>query len=290
MNLAIQPRAPFDFAHTRAFVQSFPPCARDLVVEGDAVIGALSIGGAGVGWRLAPAGDQPALTLSLEGAPDGAAAREAARLVGLFVSADDDLADFYARAAGDAAPYRALVARLHGLHHVRFPTLAEITCYAVLMQRTPIHLAAAQKSALASAFGRDARIGAHRLRAFPEFADLVELREAELARVVRHPEKARRLVAAIEAVAGLGEDFLRRAPYDDAFAALTRVRGIGEFSARAILLRGLGRMDQLDPHGPAFARAARAVYGPRWSAAATVERYRHTIGYWSYYLRVGADT
>jgi DNA-3-methyladenine glycosylase II len=285
MSLAIQTRAPFDFAHTRAFVQSFPPCAHDLVVEDDAVIGALSIGGAGIGWRLAP-GPRGALAIELEG--PAAAAPAAARALADFVGADDDLADFYARAAGDAAPYRALVARLHGLHHVRFLSLAEITCYAVLMQRTPIHLAAAQKSALAAAFGRDARFGAHRLRAFPEFADLVALREAELAKIVRHPEKARRLVAAIEAVAGLGEDFLRRGPYDDAFAALTRVRGIGEFSARAILLRGLGRMDQLDPRGPAFARAARAVYGARWSATDTIDRYRHTIGYWSYYLRVGA--
>jgi DNA-3-methyladenine glycosylase II len=285
MNLAIPVRAPFDFAHTRAFVQSFPPCARDLVIEDDAVIGALAIGDAAVGWRLSP-GEDGALAIEIEG-PASAAPR-AARAHADFVGADDDLADFYARAAGDAAPYRALVARLHGMHHVRFLSLAEITCYAVLMQRTPIHLAAAQKSALAAAFGRDARFGAHRLRAFPGFGDLVALRESDLARIVRHPEKARRLVAAIEAVAAMGEDFLRRAPYDDAFAALVRVRGIGEFSARAILLRGLGRMDQLDPRGPAFARAARAVYGADWSAEDTLDRYRHTIGYWSYYLRVGA--
>jgi DNA-3-methyladenine glycosylase II len=284
MNLAV--RAPFEFAHTRAFVQAFPPCARDFVVDDGAIVGALSIDGAGVGWRLASEG--AGLALELEGAATPAIAREAARLVSLFVSADDDLADFYARAGGDAAPYRALVARLHGLHHVRFLTLAEITCYAVIMQRTPIGLASAQKAKLAHAFGRPARFGAHALTAFPELADLAAAREADFARVLRHPEKARRLVASIEAVAALGEAWLRAAPYDDAFAALTRIRGIGEFSARAILLRGLGRMDHLDPRGAAFARAARAVYGASWSPADALDRYAHTIGYWSYYLRVGA--
>jgi DNA-3-methyladenine glycosylase II len=284
--MLIETRAPFEFRHTRAFVQSFPPCARDLVVDGDAVIGALSIGGAAIGWRLAP-GPNGALALEVEG--PAAAAPAAARALADFVGADDDLAEFYARAGTDAAPFRALVARLHGLHHVRFLSLAEITCYAVLMQRTPMHLAAAQKSALAAAFGRPARFGAHALVAFPELADLARLPEAELARVVRHPEKARRMLAAIEAVAALGLDFLARGPYDEAFAALTRVRGLGEFSARAILLRGLGRMDQLDPNGPAFVRAARKVYGPSWSADETIDRYGRTIGYWSYYLRVGAS-
>jgi DNA-3-methyladenine glycosylase II len=286
MTISIPVKAPFDFRHTLAFVHDFPPCAKDLVIDGDAVIGALSIEGAGVGFRLAPHGDR--LALAVEGAPSAAATREAARLVALFVSADDDLADFYARAAGDAPPYRALVARLHGLHHVRFLTLAEITAYAVLMQRTPIHLAAAQKARLAHAFGRPARFGAHALVAFPSLDELAALREGELARVLRHPEKARRIVDAAATVASLGERWLREAPYRDAFAALTAIRGIGEFSARAILLRGLGRMDELDPNGPAFARAARSVYGPRWSAAATLARYAHTIGYWSYYLRVGA--
>ena len=284
VNIAVRP--PFDFRHTLAFVQSFPPCANDLVVDGDAVIGALSIDGAGVGFRIAPAGGH--LALAVEGATTDAQVREAARLCALFVSADDDLGDFYARAAGDAPPYRALVERLHGLPHVRFLTLAEITAYAVLMQRTPIHLAAAQKAKLAHAFGRPARFGAHALVAFPSMDELAAVREGELARVLRHPEKARRITDAIAAVAGHGEDWLRRAPYADAFAALTAIRGIGAFSAQAILLRGLGRMDALDPDGPAFARAARDVYGPTWSSAATLARYAHTIGYWSYYLRVGA--
>jgi len=30
---------PFEFEHTRAFVASFPPCARDLVIDDGAVVG-----------------------------------------------------------------------------------------------------------------------------------------------------------------------------------------------------------------------------------------------------------
>jgi hypothetical protein len=48
-------------------------------------------------------------------------------------------------------------------------------------------------------------------------------------------------------------------------------------------------MDQLDPRGAAFARAARSLYGDGWSPSETIDRYAHTIGYWSYYLRVGGS-
>lgn len=44
-------------------MQRFPPCARDLIVEGGAIVGALSIEGHGVGWRVSP-GDR-ALALEL---------------------------------------------------------------------------------------------------------------------------------------------------------------------------------------------------------------------------------
>src|SRR5262249_14837005 len=94
---------------------------------------------------------------------------------------------------------------------------------------------------------------------------------------------------AVRAVAALGEGFLRTAPYDDAEAALRAIRGIGPFSAQAILLRGLGRMERMDPRGAAFARAARLVYRPSWAPEATLARYGASIGYWAYYLRVGAD-
>jgi DNA-3-methyladenine glycosylase II len=287
--LAVPVRAPFDFAQTRAFVASFPPCRGDVIADGDALIGAHAVGGGAIAWRLsAPATGVPtALRLELAGAPSAPDAAEVARLVGAYVSADDDLADFYACAAGDHPAYRAIVARFHGLHHVRFPSLAEVTCYAILAQRTPMTVAAALKRRLVAAYGHVAHFGDHAVPAFPTLATLREVPEADLSALLKHPEKARRMHGAIAAVSALGEPFLRTGRYADVAAALRQIHGIGPFSAAMILLRGLGRMDAMDPRQAPFDAIGGAIYGAAWDPVAIERRYGPTIGLWSYYLRVG---
>ena len=84
----------------------------------------------------------------------------------------------------------------------------------------------------------------------------------------------------------LGEEVLRDAPYADARDALLSIRGVGPFAAAAILLRGLGRMDEL-PWLPAFAEHARTLYGKRVDHAAVSNRYGKLIGYWSFYAMTG---
>ena len=89
-------------------------------------------------------------------------------------------------------------------------------------------------------------------------------------------------------VAALGEAFLTTAPYAEARDALCAIPGIGPFSAAAILLRGLGRMDDVPLAMKGFAEPAREVYGAAWDPRATVRRYGPALGYWSYYLKAGA--
>ena len=85
----------------------------------------------------------------------------------------------------------------------------------------------------------------------------------------------------------IGEDHLREAPYDEATATLRGIRGVGEFTAAAILLRGLGRMDFVPLEMPAFFDATARVYGPGDHAARLRHRYDRHLGYWAYYLRTG---
>ena len=86
----------------------------------------------------------------------------------------------------------------------------------------------------------------------------------------------------------LGEAFLTSAPYAEARDALCAIPGIGPFSAAAILLRGLGRMDDVPLAMKGFAEPARDVYGAAWDPRATVRRYGPALGYWSFYLKTGA--
>lgn len=70
--------------------------------------------------------------------------------------------------------------------------------------------------------------------------------------------------------------------------ALLEIDGIGPFSAAAILLRGLGRMNEL-PWMDAFDEAGRACYGAAFDRKAIERRYGDQIGYWSFYVRTGSS-
>ncbi len=276
-------RAPFSLAKALAFVRRFPPCSADFVVGDDFLRGALSIDGHGVGFELRDATSAGALAVHLDPTLPEAVARRATYLASAFVGADDSLESFYAKAAGDCVAYRRIVKSLFGLHHVRFLTLAEITVYGVLMQRTPIAMAARQKRAFLRAFGR--RVG--ELTAFPSFEELAQLSEADMC-AIGHARKAAMLPRIIAGVAALGETFLRTAPYDFASAALQDIPGVGPFTAAAILLRGLGRMDHVPLEMPSFAEPAKRVYGPAFDPRSLRARYQEDLGYWAYYLKIAA--
>ena len=287
MKLSIDVRAPFDFSQSLTFLRRFEACRDDYLIDDRSVTAAISIEGRAVPFRIEGAGGAVAVDI-----PDGLGvsaggratiAATAAHLLG----ADDDLDGFYAAAAGDHPAFRAIVRALHGLHHVRFLTLAEITIYSVLMQRAPIAQAARAKRRFLERFGRPVTVDGRVLHAMPVLDELTALDSADLREAVRHPRKAAALPAVIRGVAAVGEHFLRAAPYDDARDALLAIPGIGPFSAAAILLRGLGRMDDLPIEGPNFATPAREIYGPDWNPGAIRARYSRDVGYWSYYLKAG---
>jgi DNA-3-methyladenine glycosylase II len=283
--LRLQTRRPFSFAETLQFAHTFPPLAAQTRVEDGALSAALAIGGRAHAFTLRSDGDE---TLVLDTAAPRQVHAELVGRVRAFVGADDDLEAFYARAETDP-PMRALVAAHRGLRHVRFlGGLAEIAVYSVLMQRTPITLAARYEQKFLARFGLVARLGGRELRAMPELAQLVTLDEHAIADAIGHRAKAARIATVVREVAGLGERFLREASYADARDALLAIPGIGPFSAAAILLRGLGRMDEL-PCLDAFADHGRALYGRSWNPDAIVRRYGPQIGYWSFYLKARVE-
>lgn len=283
MRLSMPVKKPFSFAQTVAFLRSFPPCQGDHVITDRSITAAVSVGGIARAFTIHD-GDPP--TVEMPRHIDAAAQRALLARAANFVGADDDLAPLYAAAEHDP-PFRALVRQLHGLHHVRFLTLEEIAVYCVLMQRTPIALAATYKRRFLARFGIPIDVGGATLRAMPELDQLVELDAADIAAAIGHARKAARITEVVRGVAAIGEPTLRTAPYAVARDALLAIPGVGPFSAAAILLRGLGRMDELPALRP-VEDEARALYGAAYDPAAIARRYGNQIGYWSFYLRTGA--
>ena len=260
---------PFSFAQTLLFVRRFPPCQGDFVIGEDSLTGVVALDGRAVPFTLR--GDRDVTIETGDPRVEPIAAD--------FIGASDDIAGFYAAAEGDRA-FRPILELLHGLHHVRFLTLAEIAVYSVMMQRTPITIATTYKRRFLAAFG----IPYRELRAMPELASLVEHDADTIANAIGNRRKAETIVNVVRGVAAIGATTLREAPYETARDALLAIRGIGPFSAAAILLRGLGRMDETPIER--FADEARAIYG-ELDPRSIARRYGRHIGYWSFYLKTG---
>jgi DNA-3-methyladenine glycosylase II len=270
-------RSPFSLQQALVFMRRFPAFADEAIIADDRVTAALAIGGRGYAFTLRE--ERGKLVLD----SDAPLARKVADLVG----ADDDLAPFYAAAESDRC-FAPIVRALYGLHHVRFlGGLAELAVYSVMMQRSPIAQSARFKRKFLDAFGLRVRAGGRTLRAMPELPALAKLDEAEIAEAIGHRTMAARIATVVRGVAALGEDFLRVAPYARARDALLEIPGVGPFSAGAILLRGLGRMDEL-PSMEMFEREGRKIYGREWKPDAIAKRYADRIGYWSFYLKTAA--
>jgi DNA-3-methyladenine glycosylase II len=284
MQLAITTRPPFSFDQTLAFVRRFPPALDQTIVSDDSVTIALAVGGRARAVEIARQGRDVVAIVDGESPPE--TQRELVRRAADFIGAGDDVSALYTAAETDP-PFRALVRELHGLHQVRFLGLEEIAVYCVMMQRAPIARAVELERRFLARFGLPIAVGARTLRAFPPLAELAQLDARDIADAIGNRPKGERIATVVRAVAALGEPFLATAPYAAARDALLAIPGVGPFAAGAILLRGLGRVDEV-PSLAMFARDGRAIYGARWDETTIARRYGSQIGYWAFYLKTGA--
>lgn len=282
MQLTIATCEPFSFGQTLRFMRRFPCTRRQYLFDDASMTAAVTVGGKPTAFTLREGkrGVTIELANDLAKARRDAVVAHAAHLIG----ASDDLAPLYTAAAGDAK-FTARARELHGLHHVRFLTLAEIAVYAVMMQRAPAERAVGYLERFLAAFGKPVTVRGTTLRAMPELDEACALSPEQIGEAIGHAPKGERIAASLRGVRDLGEEFLRHAPYAQARDALLAIRGLGPFSAAAILLRGLGRMDEL-PWLPQFAMAARRLYGREVAPETIAKRYGNLIGYWSFYAMV----
>ena len=276
---------PFDLHTSIRFLKGFGACRGDQVLTDDTITKAIAVDGQAFVFHLSPSPDGVAYQLFSD-RPIADAGPVLDKIDG-YLSLSDDLSEFYAQAADDVPEYGRIVRLLHGLHHVRFLTLAEVGIWAVLTQRTPQGVSLGLKRRIVEQFGRPIRHDGVEFRAFPELADLQGLDVADWHAVVRNERKARYLTNLVAGLLDIGEDYLRTASYPQATRALRAITGVGEFTAAFILLRGLGRMDHVPLDMPAFTDAAAQVYGPGCDHQKIRSRYGPNLGYWAYYLRAG---
>ena len=144
------------------------------------------------------------------------------------------------------------------LRPVCFYSPYEAAVQAIIGHRISMRQAATIKLALAKEHGEMLEIGGQRLHAFAMPQSLTDVHNAHGLRT----EKLRRLheVARAALEGRLDTARLRALPFDDALAALGEIRGIGEWSAGHVLLRGAGLADAVPLSDPQTRTAIRAAY------------------------------
>jgi DNA-3-methyladenine glycosylase II len=279
---------PYSLGASLRALSGFAPCAGDQAVLGDRVRKAfpLSASEAAVVEVAPRADDEPGVALSVYAAR-AVSADEAARLersVSRWLGLDDDLTPYLAVARRDPAMRRILSAT-HGLHQVRFASLAEGTVYFTLTQRSTQWYAAARKRRIAAELGARLAVDGVEYVAFPDFPALSTV---DFAGYAGNAARGLRVAEVVAGVAALDEEWLRTAPYAEARDALLHVRGVGTFTAHAILLRTLGRPDDTPLEMAQFTGVAEAVYGADPPSPTELrEWYGPYVGWWAYLSRMG---
>jgi DNA-3-methyladenine glycosylase II len=291
-SITLPATAPFDFGASLRFLRDFPAMTGEQATTTQALTKAIRADGHTVVASLTALPDgQPGLHADLHSAeplPSSAEDAAADRL-SFFLGLDDDLSEFYALGRADPG-FAPVLARLHGYHQVKFPSPLENVVWAILSQRVPMPMAAKAKQTLIDTFDNTLVIDGRPHAAFPDLAQLTSLSPEQLTALLGNDRKAGYLYASVRRFGEVDEQFLRTGPYEQVKEFLLRLPGIGPWSAAFVLIRGLGRMDEI-PGEKMLLKAAARAYGRALSEAelATLgERYGRWRGYWAHYLRVAA--
>ena len=292
---SLQPVAPFDWNRSLEFLGYFKPSRGEQSVGPGSLVKAVRENSQTVAFEVRSTGnvEQPALeyTLFSKEPLNDETARAVQNRISFFLSLDDDLRPFYEIGATDPA-FAQIIQDLYGYHQVKFLTPFENTCWAILSQRNLMSVAHHQKQALTNHFDNCLEVNDQVLRAFPDADQLARLSAGEIDEVIHNERKAEGLSGVAAAFSRIDEEWLRTAPYAEVEKWLRSIKGIGEWSASFVLVRGLGRVEKLPVGEARILEAAGRLYrhGHRVTQAdlaALGQPYGQWQGYWSHYLRVG---
>ena len=268
----------------------------DLTIHEQTLTRAVSFGGQAIVFKIRSTGliKNPRLKVTLfseKSLPSGIRDAVSDR-IGFFLSLYDDLEPFYRIGYGDV-DFAPVLQKQYGLHHVKFITPFECASWAVLSQRYPMGAAQRVKQSITKKFGTTIEIEHQTYRAYPEATRLAQASAEDLMPLVRNKRRVEFLMAVAKAFNEIDEHFLRTAKYDEVEAWLGKINGIGEWSSKLIMVRGLGRMEKLAVENRLL-KAAASVYGhgkpleqARFDQIA--EKYGRWKGYWAYYLRAASN-
>jgi DNA-3-methyladenine glycosylase II len=293
----LKPLAPFDFSRSLEFLADFGPTQKEQEVKSGTLTKAFKSKGQTIAFEVTDKGTVENPKLQFTAYSEAKFTEEATELItdriSFFLSLQDNLKEFYEIAQKDQYIQPA-INQFYGHKQVKFLTPFEIACWAILSQRIPMTVARKMKENLVKKLGGQITIKGVAYYSFPEPHDLV-VASADLLEMVPNKRKAEYLSSVAEAFCMVDDQWLRMAPYDEVHDWLTNIKGIGDWSANFVMIRGLGRMEELSNIEPQLALDVARIYsgkeGPisNEEVCKIAEKYGIWKGYWAYYIRIYAE-
>lgn len=289
----LRPSAPFDFDQSLDFLATFPPMHGEQVLSEHTLTRAAWASRIPVAFRLSSTGtvEEPELHYEFHANHALSEADQAAliRRITVYLSLDDDLSRLYGLIDSDP-PFVNVRQELYGYHQVKFLTPFENTCWTILSQRNLLAVAQRMKRVLIKEFSAGVEVDGMTYWPFPGAKAVVQAGLEDLTRLLRNSRRAEYVHGASVAFSEVDDRFLREAPYDEVFAWLCGIPGVGEWSAALIMIRSLGRMERIPYGDRSLCRLAGHVYGRSEPVSAVelqqlADHYGDLQGYWAHYLR-----
>ena len=294
ITIPLHPIAPFDFELTAGYHTYFQARSGADTMGGGVYQRLLDLDNrlALVSVRSIGSVDAPELTVELRGEGlQESDKRPASEQVQWMLGTGQDLKAFYGLAKSDPA-MQSLVDQFRGLHLPRTATLFESLVLAILGQQISASVARMMRTLVIERFGARAEFDGIAHYSFPKPEAIVASSPEEL-RTLKLTQRKAEYIHGIAETALLPEwTKLSELPDDEFVRRLTRLRGIGAWTAQWALVRGLARPDALPLGDLALRRGVSRLY--RDGEAVTdadvegiAERWRPWRSYATAYLFAG---
>jgi DNA-3-methyladenine glycosylase II len=293
----LKPVAPFDFSKSLEFLSDFSPMKNEQEVKSGTFTKAIQVRGKTTAFEVADVGTVENPKLQFTAYSESKFTEEIKELVAdrisFFLSLQDNLNEFYKLAQTDSCIQPA-IKQFYGHKQVKFLTPFEIACWAILAQRIPMTIARKIKDNIVKNVGGKIKVKGVEYSSFPEPSDLLSA-AVELPELVPNKRKAEYLRSVAEAFFSVDEKWLRSGPFEEVSDWLMDIKGIGDWSAHFVMIRGLGRMEELTNIEPQLALDVAKIYAGKDEPMTSeevckiAEKYGKWKGYWAYYLRIYAE-
>lgn len=253
--------APYDFERALTYLRSSPSAVLEEISPDGEYRRSFTCDGRDVLLTVRSIGSMDVPRLLLEVTGEGldsalvAAAESQVRRVFLL---DEDPEPFLRVAASDPV-FDRLVRQFPGMRPVLIASPYEALTWAIIGQQITVGFARRLKQTLLDLCGHFVEINGRAFPVFPTPEKVAALDPAELLSRSYSRSKASYILHASRAIVegALDLDAAGALPFDEAVAEMTRLRGIGRWTAEYALMRGLGAPDSF----PAADTGLRAAIG-----------------------------